>query len=549
MILLIGVVVLVAGGARGAIEPAMTVFVPEGRAQAWWVVAGVWAAVSLVSSVAHLVCWWSGRAMDRTGSARAVRGAFAASGAGRWACLLVFCAGVLVFGLLDAVRVLVGGDVVVLDEALALLPLLVALAWSWRAIAPIDQRLRESMVMPALQRGNTPPQIVGAWSFVAEQVRHQLLILLVPLGAITVWTELADRVFPGADGSGAGTWVHMSGAVCVVVLMPIALRAIWRTVRIEDGALRDRLLSVCHRHGVRVSDVLLWRTRSGMANAAVIGFVPWIRYVLLSDGLLERLPDAEVEAVMAHEIGHIRRRHILWMGGFLVCSMFILWGGASMLLERVLIDEARTSAAIVADERAERRLVRAQETGGGASGLFEAFAAFREASEARVAVNEAIERDNARREVAAFAGLLAALPLVVLGFGFVSRRIERQADAFAAQHLSGLGGEDGAHGSVAVGDGDPEGPDGAGAEPDGVRRIGAEAALTMSAALARVAHANGMELRRWGFRHGSIAERRRHLSTLVGRPIDALPIDRTVGRIKWVTIAMVGAVVAMFVLM
>ena len=43
-----------------------------------------------------------------------------------------------------------------------------------------------------------------------------------------------------------------------------------------------------------------------------MGFIPHIRYILLSDLLLERMPDDEIEAVFAHEVGHIVHRHMNW---------------------------------------------------------------------------------------------------------------------------------------------------------------------------------------------------------------------------------------------
>lgn len=513
LILLIGVIAMFAAGARGAVEPALTLFTPETPGQAWLVVGLTLAGMALACVLGHLACVLAGRRIDQAGEHATVRFAFMASGVSRWAGLVIFMVGLLAGGMLDGVRLLVGGDLVLLDEALTLGSLLGVLVWNWRAIAPIDRRLREAATLSLLDRGDPAPMVISDWAFVGEQVRHQLLIVLLPVGLITLWVEAADRVFGTGPGEGAHPLVHTAGALVVIVLMPLALRVIWRTVRLEEGELRERLMEVCRRHRVRVNDVLLWRTGSGMANGAVIGFVPWLRFVLLSDGLLERLPTREVEAVMAHEIGHIRRRHIVWMGAFLLSLLTVSWGGMAVLAERALIDEARTAAMVQADREAEARLERA-------SSWFGSMAAFRDASEARRLANAAIERDNRRREAAAYAGLLGAVPIVALGFGFVSRRIERQADAFAAQHLSGLG--------LAETD----------AEADA--RIDAESAATMSAALARVAHANGMDQGRFTFRHGSIAERRRHLNGLIGEPIGRPTIDRTIGRIKILTLVLVG---------
>ena len=40
--------------------------------------------------------------------------------------------------------------------------------------------------------------------------------------------------------------------------------------------------------------------------------LPHVRYILLSDLLLERMDDEQIEAVFAHEVGHVVHRHMAW---------------------------------------------------------------------------------------------------------------------------------------------------------------------------------------------------------------------------------------------
>src|SRR6185437_8635259 len=68
--------------------------------------------------------------------------------------------------------------------------------------------------------------------------------------------------------------------------------------------------------------------RNGMGNAMVIGIVPWVRYVVFTDRLLEDFTPEEIEAVFGHEIGHIRHHHMLYYLGFLTASVIVLgWLG------------------------------------------------------------------------------------------------------------------------------------------------------------------------------------------------------------------------------
>jgi STE24 endopeptidase len=83
----------------------------------------------------------------------------------------------------------------------------------------------------------------------------------------------------------------------------------------------------------RFSDILLWNTRGGVANAMVVGLLPRPRYVLLTDRLVAELTPSEIEAVFGHEVGHVKHRHMLYYFGFLIASLIVvteLWKVAGL---------------------------------------------------------------------------------------------------------------------------------------------------------------------------------------------------------------------------
>ncbi len=75
--------------------------------------------------------------------------------------------------------------------------------------------------------------------------------------------------------------------------------------------LRERLENTARAWGVAPREILVWNTRGQIINAAVAGFVPRLRYVFLSDLLVQRFDAGEIEAVFAHELAHLRERHML----------------------------------------------------------------------------------------------------------------------------------------------------------------------------------------------------------------------------------------------
>ena len=110
------------------------------------------------------------------------------------------------------------------------------------------------------------------------------------------------------------------------MLAPWPLRLILGAKLLPPGPIRDRLEAAARRLKFRYSDILFWDTRNGMANAMVAGPLPWVRYVFLSDRLLEAATPAEVEAVFGHEIGHVRHRHFLFYAAFMGLSVATLLG-------------------------------------------------------------------------------------------------------------------------------------------------------------------------------------------------------------------------------
>lgn len=119
--------------------------------------------------------------------------------------------------------------------------------------------------------------------------------------------------------AGAGPAVDFGGLVGFIVALnllgPVLFRAGQPTYRLEEP-LRRRLLEQCRAQGLRIRDVRGIRTRSyRVANAMITGLVPSMRYVLITDYLLDNLDDEELDAIVAHEVAHGLRHHVLLKTG------------------------------------------------------------------------------------------------------------------------------------------------------------------------------------------------------------------------------------------
>ena len=328
-------------------------------------------------------------------------------------------------------------------------PFVAGLLLTWVAGHRLHVALQELLARRHAAEGRPARPAWTLRQHLEYNVRHSLLFVAVPVSLIVLTTDVLERSLPKGTPAGVLMAATLVTAGVVFLLAPLLIVRIWRTGRLPDGPLRTRLEAMCRRLNIRYRDILLWKSGGVIANAGVMGLVGPVRYILLSDGLVDCGEPEQVEAVFAHEAGHVTSHHIFYSLVFVVSQV-------------VLATLAATAVA-----------------GWLAWGQWEA-------------------------QVLAL-GLLAAM--VGVGFGWLSRRFERQSDVLAAWAVSAPDAED----------------------PD---RITPDGAATFASALQRIADLNGIPARRGNWRHGSIHDRVAYILWLGAAARGRGPIDRLVSRIK-----------------
>lgn len=161
-----------------------------------------------------------------------------------------------------------------------------------------------------LERGfHLSNQKFGSWLW--DEIKGFLLGII--LGGIVVelvyftirqwpqhWWLLAWALF-------MGLFVLMA-QLAPVVLFPI----FYKFEPLDNEELRRRLVMLSEHSGTRVRGVYRWRLseKSKKANAALTGLGA-TRRIILADTLLDNYSPEEIEAILAHELGHQVHRHIL----------------------------------------------------------------------------------------------------------------------------------------------------------------------------------------------------------------------------------------------
>src|SRR5271156_683195 len=110
------------------------------------------------------------------------------------------------------------------------------------------------------------------------------------------------------------TWALFMGLfILLAQLAPVMLFPIfYKFEPLDNEDLRRRLVLLSEHAGTRVRGVYRWKLseKSKKANAALTGLGN-TRRIILADTLLDNYSPEEIEAVLAHELGHHVHRHIL----------------------------------------------------------------------------------------------------------------------------------------------------------------------------------------------------------------------------------------------
>jgi Zn-dependent protease with chaperone function len=166
-------------------------------------------------------------------------------------------------------------------------------------------------------------------SYVVSNITFSLPVLLPWLllsgvaDIIDILPFEAPKWFLDTDiGQGVYFLVFLLG---VAIIGPGIIKILWRCKPLVSGFARSRIENICARAELEYKDILHWPIFGGkMITAGVMGLVKRFRYILVTNALLHLLEPDELDMVIAHEIGHVKKKHLVFylvfFAGFLLIS-------------------------------------------------------------------------------------------------------------------------------------------------------------------------------------------------------------------------------------
>lgn len=131
-------------------------------------------------------------------------------------------------------------------------------------------------------------------------------------------------------------WIGLSVIILIVnvVYVPVIIPIFNKLTDLEEGSLKDKINEFGASVGYEVSKVSSMNAskRSTKMNAFFTGFGKF-KKVVLYDTLIQEMSEEEIVAVLAHEIGHSKHKHILFGLGQTVLMMLLYVGVLGLVLK------------------------------------------------------------------------------------------------------------------------------------------------------------------------------------------------------------------------
>lgn len=172
-------------------------------------------------------------------------------------------------------------------------------------------------------------------TFIADICKGLILAILIggPLLALILWFFLS---------LGSIAWLYCWIGVFLITLIlqflaPILIMPLFnKFTPLEDGDLKDAILEYTKKENFTIKGVFVMdgSKRSSKLNAFFTGFGKFKKIVFF-DTLMDTLSSMEIIGVLAHEMGHYKRKHLLKMIG----ASFVQTGILFFLLSLIMNNE------------------------------------------------------------------------------------------------------------------------------------------------------------------------------------------------------------------
>lgn len=183
--------------------------------------------------------------------------------------------------------------------------------------------------------------ILSTSSTVSDYIRSQIkfnLVIVIPWLMLSLLIDLLFLVripFVLSILNSAVAQVVFVGLLLLFISLfaPVLITRLWDCQPLAESELKEKISDFCRSQGVRFKKIMSWNAMNrGLVTAGVVGLVKPFRYLLITPGLINLLSPDETLAVVSHEVGHVKKKHLLYYLVFFIGFMILIFSA----LDRVL---------------------------------------------------------------------------------------------------------------------------------------------------------------------------------------------------------------------
>src|SRR5438874_8804479 len=168
-------------------------------------------------------------------------------------------------------------------------------------------------------------------TWILDRVKGFLLAVLLGYPLLALVLKLIEW-------AGANWWLWAAAVVIafqllLLLIAPVVIMPLFnKFTPLPDGGLRERLFALAQRSNfpTRSIDVMDGSKRSRHSNAFFTGLGRF-RKIVLFDTLIAQLTEPELESVLAHEIGHYKKRHVIKMLSVSMAGVVVAFAATAWL--------------------------------------------------------------------------------------------------------------------------------------------------------------------------------------------------------------------------
>ncbi|HLP46544.1 MAG TPA: M48 family metalloprotease, partial [Candidatus Kapabacteria bacterium] len=168
------------------------------------------------------------------------------------------------------------------------------------------------------------------------------LVIVVPWLILTVIYDIFTFLLPGLENlMSAPLFREAFSAIflaMVAIFAPILITRLWDCEPLPPSDFKSKIIAFSHSQGVKFKEIMSWNAMGkGLITAGVMGVITPFRYLLITPALMNLLDENEMMAVVSHEVGHVKKKHLLLYLVFLMGLMIIIGVAQDFILDFFLL--------------------------------------------------------------------------------------------------------------------------------------------------------------------------------------------------------------------